>query len=459
MNVNTRQQVRRVPTEFAFIQLEEQYGGRVLNVSPNGLCFEASPPFRLKDEIQFWFTFNLLDRIDGTAKLVWIDATSGTGGLRFTQLGQFAQEQIQSWTRELATEAATEGMRATATEESVPARPAPARVPSYEPAENASKEPGIAKAALSNELPDILPPFGDAVALGNTSTPSEQAQESTELIPLSRHLSVKRSQFILGILVGVLVCSVVGVPVLKYASGPRQSVTAGELPGKSALGSASGAGASESVFERRQDSIVPSNSKKSPKAKRLDLSSNSPLESRVAELRQKDPSGQRDTALAPPSTESLAQPKVPNQSETRMGTPAVNREADSQRQRDSDVSVTANLTAVIADPPESLSWVSRKEPAAPMIPVGGEVKPAHLVKSYPPVYPPTAKNLRVSGDVRIYAVIDATGRVANAKVLSGPPLLQQAALDAVRQSKYEPTLLDGKPTNTHLTVVVEFRLP
>jgi protein TonB len=69
-----------------------------------------------------------------------------------------------------------------------------------------------------------------------------------------------------------------------------------------------------------------------------------------------------------------------------------------------------------------------------------------------------AKNQHVSGNVVIDALIDVNGRVTTMKVLSGPTLLQQAAKDALRQWKYQPASLDGKPAAMHLTVTLQFRL-
>jgi protein TonB len=92
------------------------------------------------------------------------------------------------------------------------------------------------------------------------------------------------------------------------------------------------------------------------------------------------------------------------------------------------------------------------------VPVGGDVKPAHLISSVPPSYPALARTQHVAGDVRIDALIDVNGRVSAMKVVSGPSLLHQAAMDALRQWKYQPALLDGKPIAMHLTVTLQFRL-
>ena len=86
------------------------------------------------------------------------------------------------------------------------------------------------------------------------------------------------------------------------------------------------------------------------------------------------------------------------------------------------------------------------------------MKAAKLLSSISPVYPGLAKNQRISGDVRVDALVDVTGRVTAVKVISGPALLQQAAIDAIRGWKYEPATLDGKSVPMHLTVTLQFRL-
>jgi protein TonB len=69
-----------------------------------------------------------------------------------------------------------------------------------------------------------------------------------------------------------------------------------------------------------------------------------------------------------------------------------------------------------------------------------------------------AKSSRVSGDVVVDALIDVTGKVTSVKVISGPVLLQQAAIETVRQWKYEPARLDGQAVAMHVAVTVKFRL-
>jgi protein TonB len=90
--------------------------------------------------------------------------------------------------------------------------------------------------------------------------------------------------------------------------------------------------------------------------------------------------------------------------------------------------------------------------------VGGNIKPAQKTKDVRPVYPPIAQSARVQGVVIIEATIGPNGRVADARVLRSIPLLDSAALDAVRQWEFTPTLLNGVPVPVIMTVTVQFTL-
>jgi protein TonB len=90
--------------------------------------------------------------------------------------------------------------------------------------------------------------------------------------------------------------------------------------------------------------------------------------------------------------------------------------------------------------------------------VGGAIKPPVRVKNVNPTYPPIAQSARVQGVVIIEATIGVDGRVQDTKVLRSIPLLDQAAVDAVRQWVYTPTLLNGVPVPVIMTVTVNFTL-
>ncbi len=98
---------------------------------------------------------------------------------------------------------------------------------------------------------------------------------------------------------------------------------------------------------------------------------------------------------------------------------------------------------------------SYTEGSAP-VRVGGNVKAPPKIRDVKPVYPDEAKAAGVQGVVIIEATIDTSGFVSDAKVLRSIPLLDQAALDAVRQWEFTPTLLDGRPVPVIMTVTVNF---
>jgi len=91
--------------------------------------------------------------------------------------------------------------------------------------------------------------------------------------------------------------------------------------------------------------------------------------------------------------------------------------------------------------------------------VGGQVQETKIISKVDPVYPPLAKQARVEAVVMLEVTVNEQGEVANVRVIRSHPLLEQAAIDAVKQWRYQPTLLNGQPVPVVATVTVEFRLP
>jgi len=115
-----------------------------------------------------------------------------------------------------------------------------------------------------------------------------------------------------------------------------------------------------------------------------------------------------------------------------------------------------------------IGGVTTAAPAAPLAPkdnrakapirVGGRVREPKATFRVEPLYPTLARQAHISGTVIIDAVLDEHGNVVEMKVVSGPPLLIQAALDAVGRWKYEPTYLNDEPVPVQLNVTLTFRL-
>jgi TonB family protein len=90
--------------------------------------------------------------------------------------------------------------------------------------------------------------------------------------------------------------------------------------------------------------------------------------------------------------------------------------------------------------------------------VSGAVMAGLIVDKVDPEYPQAAKDKKISGAIVMMAKVDTEGRVADLKAISGPEVLRDAALTAVRQWTYKPYLLNGQPVYVATTVTVTFSL-
>jgi TonB family protein len=165
---------------------------------------------------------------------------------------------------------------------------------------------------------------------------------------------------------------------------------------------------------------------------------------------------QQALAGAEPAAEPV---KKPTFGAVHLAAPVLNHRSATDNNSTADVAPSLGSNTISPGDAGGLNLLASKgsQPAAP-VPVGGDVKQARLISSVPPMYPTLARNQRLSGNVVIDALIDATGRVSTMKVISGPALLHQSAMDAVRQWKYQPATLNGQPMAMHLTVTVQFKL-
>jgi hypothetical protein len=249
MNTN-RRQLRTVPDGLAFIQLDHDDGGRVLNISEGGLSFEAfAPVTHRRGPIHFWFSLDLSERIEAIGKLAWTDATRKVGGLRFLELSPSARNQIRNWISQNFKRKAV-------------------------PAEKSGSED---------------------VTTAASSIP-------TELVPLERYRSATRRQFIRGVLLGIVVTSAVAVPVVKYSdSGKQLAVSA--VSGQTAPADSepqARVSAPVSVSGARHDSITAA-AGKTQRSKQAGDSPDNPLSSAIAKPRLQpldNPSAGSSHALA-----------------------------------------------------------------------------------------------------------------------------------------------------------------
>ena len=115
-----------------------------------------------------------------------------------------------------------------------------------------------------------------------------------------------------------------------------------------------------------------------------------------------------------------------------------------------DLSGTVVSVAAIEPPPPAVT--------AEPVRVGGAISPPQKLHHVAPDYPAIARSARVSGIVILEAILGVDGAVRDVTVLRSIPLLDQAAVDAVRQWRFTPTLLNGVPVPVIMTVTVAFNL-
>ncbi len=119
---------------------------------------------------------------------------------------------------------------------------------------------------------------------------------------------------------------------------------------------------------------------------------------------------------------------------------------------------TSPLTALGSVGPAGPHVVARPAAAAGPLHISSGVMAGALLEPIQPEYPVIAKLSRTEGTVVVQAVIATSGRIESARVVSGPAVLQGAALQAVRAARYRPFLLNGVPTEVETTVSITFRL-
>ncbi|MGD0787033.1 MAG: energy transducer TonB [Terracidiphilus sp.] len=98
------------------------------------------------------------------------------------------------------------------------------------------------------------------------------------------------------------------------------------------------------------------------------------------------------------------------------------------------------------------------QPSTKMISVAASIMAGRAISRTPPAYPAFARTARVDGTVALHATISKAGTIENVSVISGPSMLRQAAIDAVKTWRYKPYLLDNEPVEVETTVNVVFVL-
>lgn len=494
----------------------EDNWGKLTNMSESGMAFEFAKPPSIEERVNFTFQAMgcmpmprdgkaLGDSFEAPGKIVWTREFERGAGVQFVDLKEASREQIRQW---LSFE--------TSTSTSTPDQePKPEGLPTLEellaPVE---AEPNIQTAADKEESgkeslieSDKPEPFAkrlreaQAAFLESSSAeePSEEpvwggpeaaaAEPLAPQLPAYSHPSVARLTFLVvsGCLAAFAVTAAIRIYMTRAAHQADAAVRASDsTPGM-------GVPTAEVNASPVADSVsapvsTPVSSPAAPVASSLSSPVSAPpfqvgvLDSDGrswilwfvrGEAKDKDnpvpsrPAGSSNSSGPTGATArrqeaaSQGKPKVAHTFDFEA--PNVSHPLTSNLPDKSSAEVPAIQPEITASSEEPFSGALGRQvaPAAPPpVPArtGGMVQQPRLIRSAPPVYPQLAKSTRASGDVVVDALIDATGNVTAVRVVSGPVLLRQAAMETVHQWKYEPARLDGQAVAMHLTVTVAFHL-
>jgi PilZ domain-containing protein len=223
MNSERRHHSRKVSDAPVHVQLSLDNSGNLLNLSEEGLGFQAIAPVHRNGPIFCWFSFETGERIEAAGELAWMDETNKMGGLRFTAITDQARERIGNWVgRGFAPQAASDRPKSQVTpiDASAAVRlPEPLAHPAARARASANPHPQL------HSLFDV--PLSSAVTTAEAFAPSVPppcALNTTELVPVQRHLAVTRWRFISGVLIGIASTALVAVPILRIQA-QRPGVT------------------------------------------------------------------------------------------------------------------------------------------------------------------------------------------------------------------------------------------
>ena len=189
-----REKTRKVPDQFAFLQLEQDDGGTVLDISEGGLRFESFTPVRQNGPMHFWFSLNLRERIEAWGEVAWMDPAKKSGGLKFLRLSDEGRAQIQQCISQ-------------ASKQEVPSTASP-------------RETGAVSTMVARTQPRHMTSFTGTQESGHSSIPFPAHREpavSGMLVPMQRHLAAMKRQLIIGILIGACAGGIVAFAVIKFS--------------------------------------------------------------------------------------------------------------------------------------------------------------------------------------------------------------------------------------------------
>jgi TonB family protein len=494
-----------------YIDLGFENGGFPINISEDGMAFQGIKPLEQNQEICVKFKLDGIDEtVTATAKIVWLTETRKGGGLQFIDLPEASRRQINDWIalQERGGRPIERPAAAISPVEPEGLRPAPA-VPleadqGNTPAQTtpvAAMETPSSSRHTGNAAPFIapnVPPKAEQVNQKNLSKQDSQTSAGLKRpsqIPAQpasgkkKHSWIKSSVFMLGLAASIAMIVVSGA-ILWPLRGTLLGHSVSDNPAQTViqLSSASIAALPPEKAAVVEPSNEPTTFESLPLAPIANAQENptvlAPLN--VATSGSSHPVENpkplapkiihRTTTKVPTSSVAAVRPAapaiVPAQAEQSVAVPANPVPEDrkqlpaagpaeekasslSPKQPENSVSATGSIE-IIPDPYPSIRVPA--ESKARLSRPGTSLQIGRLVSKAEPVYPTEALRQRMAGTVKVHVIIGGNGTVEKAEPLSGTTLLAEAALRAVQQWRYEPTLLGSEAMEVENDITVVFRI-
>lgn len=484
---------RRQTTSLAYVDLGEDNGGLVLNVSEGGIAVHAAVMLAGDQLPKIRFQLpQSLDWIESAGQVSWTGNSRKSAGIEFVGLPDDAREQIRNWLgstdppyeppsvrrrtidrRKLAALASLPADGDTPDSAAPPAEDTPKRNQVAESVEARSTDPASAAdppcSVPSTPLPVADPVAGDA-GTEIEATAMAAAPVRTRRWPINPGLSwnaqpaevssdpplVHRNWLLLAGVAGLLVAASFTIGL---ATGRRAWTGILSSPKTAPESSAAPA-----TTERSEPAANGTNGAREPAA-----GAPGPTTAAVGAAPAGAAGNAERTAASQSSIGSGAQP---GNGEPAAQALTVHRQAPSQLGGGGQAAVEDHSGSVLAMPDtpvsasDSVAVSSRLyvpvpaaagTPGRPQRP--GNVRIGRLESRVDIVYPPDAAQQHIEGIVKLHVTIGTDGAISSAAPMSGAPSLAAAALDAVRQWRYQPTTMDGRPIETEADITAVFRLP
>ncbi|MGH9712573.1 MAG: TonB family protein [Candidatus Acidiferrales bacterium] len=434
-----RMHARRPALPLAYVELGENNGGIVLNISAGGLAFAAVEVIHEEHLPKMRFQLPQTNiRVEATGQIAWTGESKKAAGVRFVDLSEEAAAQINGWLSSEAAEPVTpphrDDVHATARRPftSLMAPEPPATAPAIEKHVTAPVPGSSFAAALQRTRAPAATLFPEQPA--EAPEESKDAQAGQIFSTTGHHSAPERRWWALTALVSLFA-------VISFVAG--MATGGGGWDGVLRLIAGKSAGERESA-----KALDTSDGSRQPIAPASVPGGAPEISSATPSTKSRDPNGPSPNPAANRTPVTPTSPTPAGRAAQRENSALLLQLSESPISASASVAITSRRSVQVAP-----------DRAPPTAQQAQNIQIGQLFYRVEPFYPPDAERQGIEGTVLVHASVGRDGKVRSAEILSGPPQLGEAAVNSVREWRYKPTLLNGQPIESDVDVKMTFRLP